>query len=85
MAQWVKDPVLSLLWRRFDPWPGNFHMPQARPKKKVKNKLKEISIPESTQEKRKHMLTNKYLADMQRCLRRHGQNEGETSNAHHRG
>ena len=28
MAQWVKDPVLlllwlrSLLWLRFDPWPG---------------------------------------------------------------
>ena len=32
MAQWVKDPVLSLqwlsllLWCRFDPWPGKFHM-----------------------------------------------------------
>ena len=31
VAQWVKDPVLSLqwlwllLWRRFDPWPGNCH------------------------------------------------------------
>ena len=23
----VKDPVLSLLWRRFDPWSGNFCMP----------------------------------------------------------
>ena len=22
MAQWVKDPVLSLLWFGFDPWPG---------------------------------------------------------------
>ena len=22
----VKDPVLSLLWLRFDPWPGNFHI-----------------------------------------------------------
>ena len=35
MAQWVKDLVLSLqqlmwlLWCRFDPWPGNFHMPRA--------------------------------------------------------
>ena len=40
MAQQVKDLVLSLqqlgllLWYRFDPWPGNFHMPQVQPKKK---------------------------------------------------
>ena len=39
IAQWVKDPVSSLLWLWlqlwlwFDPWPMNFHMPQARPKK----------------------------------------------------
>ena len=38
MAQWVKDPALSLqqlrqlLWHRFDPWPRNFHMPQVQPK-----------------------------------------------------
>ena len=31
----IKDLVLSLLWLRFDPWPGNFHMPWAWPKKKV--------------------------------------------------
>ena len=47
MAQWVKDPVLSrpqlrsLLWHRFDPWPGNFHMPQAQPKRKKQNKTKQ--------------------------------------------
>ena len=35
-AQWVKDLALSLpwpgllLWCRFDPWPGNFHMPQVQ-------------------------------------------------------
>ena len=40
MVQWVKDPVLSLqwlrslLWRGFDPWPGNFHLPKEQPKKK---------------------------------------------------
>ena len=34
-----KDLALSLLWLRlllwygFDPWPGNVHMPWARPKK----------------------------------------------------
>ena len=40
VAQWAKDPVLSLLWlwlllwHGFDPWPGNFCMLQAGPKKK---------------------------------------------------
>ena len=33
MIQWVKDLALSLLWHRFDPWPGNFHVPQREPKK----------------------------------------------------
>ena len=39
MAQQVKDLVLSLqwlwllLWHRFSPWPGNFHMQQASQKK----------------------------------------------------
>jgi len=38
VAQWVKNPVLSLLWLgsllwpRFDPWPGNFCMLQPWPK-----------------------------------------------------
>ena len=30
----VKDPAWSLLWLGFDPWPGNFHMPRERPKKR---------------------------------------------------
>ena len=33
VAQWVKDLVLSLLWHRFDPWPGNFYMPWPKEKK----------------------------------------------------
>ena len=39
VAQQAKDPVLllqrlgSLLWHSSDPWPGNFHMPWAQPKK----------------------------------------------------
>ena len=42
----VKGPALSLqrhgalLWHRLDPWPGNFHMPQAWPKKEKKKKKK---------------------------------------------
>ena len=40
VAQWVKDPALSLLWlwlqlwHGFDPWPRNFCMPQAQPERK---------------------------------------------------
>ena len=43
VAQWVKDPVVTavtqlrlLLWRRFDPWPWNFHMPWVQKKKVCK-------------------------------------------------
>ena len=45
MAQWVRDPSLSLLlqlrsllWHWFDPWPRNFHRLRAQPKKKKKKK-----------------------------------------------
>ena len=41
MAQQVKDQGSggvtavhgSLWWQGFDPWPGNFHMPQMQPNK----------------------------------------------------
>ena len=42
MVQWVKDPVLLLqqfgllLWLEFDPWPGNFYMLGAQPKRRKK-------------------------------------------------
>ena len=41
----VKDPALSLLWLgsllwcRFNPWPGNFHVPQVPQKRKKKKCL----------------------------------------------
>ena len=40
MAQWIKDPVLSLQWQGFVPWPGNFHIAVRMAKKilKIKNK-----------------------------------------------
>ena len=47
MAQWVKDMALSLewlgslLWLGFDPWPRNFHVSQAWPKKKKKTRNRE--------------------------------------------
>ena len=40
VAQQAKDLALLpqwlglLLWYRYDPWPGNFHMPWPRPEKK---------------------------------------------------
>ena len=40
VAQWVKDPALSLLWCRLDPWPGNsacHRHGQKEKKKKKKN------------------------------------------------
>ena len=38
----VKDSALSLLRHGFYPWPGNFHMPQAWPKKKKKRKKQKL-------------------------------------------
>ena len=35
-----KDPALSLLWYRFHPRLGNFHMLWVRPKKKQKEREK---------------------------------------------
>ena len=42
----VKDPAWSLLWLGFNPWPGNFHMLQARPKinEKIKIKMNKVLI-----------------------------------------
>ena len=43
VAQWMKDPVLSLpwrgslRWREFHPWPGNFYMLAGTAKIKKKN------------------------------------------------
>ena len=39
MAQWVKDPALSLWWQGFDPWPGKFRVPQEWPKRKKKRHI----------------------------------------------
>ena len=45
VAQWVKDLALlqlqhrSQLWLGFDPWPGNFHIPQVWLKKRKKKTL----------------------------------------------
>ena len=47
--QQVKELALSLLWCQFDPWPRNFHMLWAWPKKKRKNSLGK---------KRKYMLVS---------------------------
>lgn len=33
MAQWVKEPAMSLLWHQVHPWPWNFHVVWVQPKK----------------------------------------------------
>ena len=49
IVQWVKDPVLLQLWCRlqlrlkFNPWPGNFHIPRVRPKKRKKRFAKYVA------------------------------------------
>ena len=44
VALWLKGPALSLLWSRFDPWPGNFCMQWVWPKKKKWDWLTESSL-----------------------------------------
>ena len=45
MAQGVKDPALlllwlrSMLWRKFNPWPGNFYIPWSQPKKEKEKSM----------------------------------------------
>ena len=56
VAQWVKDPVSLLwlgllLWHGSDPWPGNFCMPWAQPKKKSHQKLEENQTNQKTPNK----------------------------------
>ena len=36
VVEWVKDLVVLLLWLRFCPWHGDFHMLQIQSKKKKK-------------------------------------------------
>ena len=55
VAWWVKDPVLSLLWWGFDPWPGNFCMLQPWPKKKKKIKEKKRKKEEEVNQRVKEM------------------------------
>ena len=43
-VQWVKDPVLLLLWLRLDPWPRNLDMPRSWPKKKERGKERSIRV-----------------------------------------
>ena len=49
VAQQIEDLVLSLLWRKFDPWPGNFCMPWAQPEKKERKKYKKKYIKKSSE------------------------------------
>lgn len=48
MAQWVEDQALLWLQLRFDPWPGNFHMPQVWPKKERMKGIGGVGSPEGS-------------------------------------
>ena len=66
MAQQVKDLVLSLLrlwfllWRGFDPWPRNFHMPWAQPKQtKITNKDKKTKNKQTKKKNKKQCVSKR--------------------------
>ena len=62
VAQWVEDPVLSLLWCGFDPWLRNFHMPWMQPKKnKKKNKNKKNKKKKKKKKKKEKKRKLRYL------------------------
>ena len=50
MAQWVKESALPQLWcrlqlqLRFSPWPGNFHMLWAWPKKQIQTYILNLCV-----------------------------------------
>ena len=45
VAQWVKDPALSVLWHGFDPWAKNFRMSKAWLEKKKNAKVPSLVSP----------------------------------------
>ena len=65
MVYQVKDPALSLLWYWFDPWPRDFCMPQAWPKKKSSSTNGEHGhpciIPDISNEKN-YFITENYAS-----------------------
>lgn len=69
MAQWLKDPVLSLLWPRFDPWLRSLCMLQAQPKNKEGIQFNSFFLK---QNKTKHYarLTGVRLPDLTYVARR---------------
>ena len=58
MAQWIKDPELSLLWHRFGLWPGNFHVPWVWQNKTKQNKRqRENANPLTSEGNEEDMMT----------------------------
>ena len=56
MAEQVKDLVWSLLWRKFNPWPRNFHMLWAQPKERRRERQTERKEGEKEGKKEKSSL-----------------------------
>ena len=45
LSQLVQDPALPPLWHGFDPWPRNFRMPRAQPKRETHLKSLVAGVP----------------------------------------
>jgi len=65
VTQQVKDPALSLLWREFDPWSGNFCLRLVQPKQ-TKTKHNQMGERNSNKhfQKMDFRMANK---DIRRC------------------
>ena len=73
MVEWVKEPawsleqLRSLLWCRFDPWPGKFHMLSVWQRKKGKKDRRKEVRTERRKQASKHISN---LSSTKRTLKR---------------
>ena len=78
LLQWIKDLVLLhvwcrlQLWLRFDPWPGNFHMPWGFLKKEKETK-KQLTL--MFMETSNGVLNLKVSNENQDCITRNDLNQ----------
>ena len=64
VAQWIKDPALSLqqlrllLWLRFSPWPENFYILQVQPKGQNNNMWEWPAVSQHRDNLESHAIRN---------------------------
>ena len=69
MAQWVKHPLLSLLWHGFDPWPKNFGRDYLLRMREVKTVLAYWEGEECLQQSPRSGLTKRQIKQIKTWLR----------------